>query len=71
MNGKEWTFRVPGEPDRSLGVSEIPGRKSVALWMRNGSAVYPLAYFRNEEYAEAARDLIDSIARCRSVIEEG
>lgn len=32
----------------SVGVGSLPGRKSKALWVEEGSVIHTVAYFRND-----------------------
>lgn len=48
--------------DVSLNVGLIPGRKRPALYRLEGSKLWPLAYFKNAEFAREALRLIDRIA---------
>lgn len=39
--------------NRTVGVGMLPGRKRIALYIIDGNAFCPIAYFRNKESAIA------------------
>lgn len=45
----------------ALHIGELPGRKRIALYVVDGGALTPLAYFRDREAAETAWALIERI----------
>lgn len=48
--------------NKSLGVGRLPNRKSLAMYVIDGSVISPLAYFKSDEDGEEAADLIKQIA---------
>ena len=38
--------------DTAIGVTQLPDRKNPCLYCQEGSVLYPLAYFKNEECAD-------------------
>lgn len=56
-----------GMADWSLHVGTLPGRKSVCLYSHIGSVVEPLAYFRDDESAFRALEMLDRLVHARRV----
>lgn len=60
-----WSIRSVDDPRRgvkvALHIGNLPGRKSAALYMINGSVLTPLAYFRDQESAVATKKFIDKL----------
>jgi len=52
----------------TFGISAIPGRKRQALYLMHGNRIDPVAYFADDEDAEAfksiLRDLCEKANRC-------
>lgn len=46
----------------ALHVGRLPGRKSICLYLIDGSVLTPLAYFRDEEKARLALGWMDALA---------
>lgn len=46
---------------RALHIGPLPGRKSLVMYVHDGSVVRALAYFRNYQDAALALDVLDEI----------
>jgi hypothetical protein len=57
--------------DANLHVGKLPGRKQVVLYtMTNGgTAIHPLAYFKNPEDARTCLDFLDKLASSKFILE--
>jgi hypothetical protein len=44
---------------RALFIGTLPGRKSICLYESEGTSLFVYAYFRGEESARKARNLLD------------
>jgi hypothetical protein len=57
--------------DASLHVGHLPGRKSLCLYVEvtheGDNYIDPLAYFRNEHYAQAGLMFLDELVRGRTL----
>lgn len=47
---------------RAIHIGQLPGRKSICLYVIGGGALEPLAFFRSTADAQRALDLIDALA---------
>lgn len=66
MTDREWHgWRISG---KALHVGELPGRKQVCLYVMDGSTIRTLAFFKTEEQAGEAIDMLDKIANATGVI---
>jgi hypothetical protein len=54
-------FHGWGTEDWALHVGRLPGRKSICLYERDGSAIRTLAFFRSDEDAQRALRAIDRL----------
>ena len=54
-------YQLPG--GLGIGIMEMPGRKSKALYATRDNIVYPLAYFRSDAYADEAEKLLAVLVR--------
>ncbi len=50
---------IQGGP--ALHVGKLPDRKSMVLYILDGSVLTPLAYFRDEDKARQCLDLLDKM----------
>ena len=46
----------------TLHVGPLPGRKGIVLYRCEKATIKPLAYFRNEEQAQACLEVLDALA---------
>lgn len=56
----EWHGWSRGEGP-AIHIGRLPGRKSICLYISDGSVVTPVAYFRDEEGARRALDLLNEL----------
>ncbi len=56
--------------DRGIGIMSMPSRKNKALYVKQGCVIRPLAYFRSDNDAREAEELLDILARCLLVSED-
>ncbi len=48
-----------------LGVGALPGRKQQAIYLCESDRIIPIAYFKDENHAKVAANLLDNILRHR------
>lgn len=58
---QEWHGWGMPPGNQALHIGPVPGRKSVCLYAMDGSVMWTLAYFRDEEEAQRAMAIIDKL----------
>lgn len=46
---------------KELCIGKLPERKRVALYVRTGAMIYPLAYFVSEEASEEFAEMVNAL----------
>lgn len=69
MNAMDWWGWSETESKAGLHIGPLPGRKRIALYGKRQGTIRALAYFRSEEHAREALELLDIIAKAGIAID--
>lgn len=47
--------------EHAIGLSRLPGRKQVSLYLREGAVITPVAFFREDDHAKQVVAWLDAL----------